>query len=229
MGAGGGGVVLRRAATGLALATLWAGCSLFHREAPTPPEAPEVVAPGATLVGVASWYGPGFNGHRTASGEIYNQEDMTAASNSFPLGTRLMVTNLENQRSAAVRVNDRGPFRKQRKLDLSHAAARVLGITQPGTARVEMEVLSAPASAGEVIAGRLRYFVQLGAFSESRNARELYDRLAPRYADVRIDTLAAGKHRYYRVRMGAFSSRQEAQARATESASLGLPMLIVAE
>ena len=94
---------------------------------------------------------------------------------------------------------------------------------------VEMAMLSAPATAGGVVPGRLRYFVQVGAFSEPANARELCYRLAPHYPDVRIDTLAAGKRRYYRVRMGAFRNREEAQARASKSAALGLPMLIVAE
>src|SRR5882762_283701 len=80
--------------------------------------------PHGSLVGVASWYGPGFDGKRTANGEIYNQEDLTAASPSLPLGSRVMVTNLDNGRSVEVRINDRGPFVGGRKIDLSHRAAQ---------------------------------------------------------------------------------------------------------
>jgi rare lipoprotein A len=203
---------------GLWCAICVAACSSHAPPAPPP----------ATLVGVASWYGPGFDGRRTASGEVYNQEEMTAASTIFPLGTHLMVTNLVNQKSVEVRINDRGPFRKGRTLDLSHAAARVLGIVNPGTARCRMDVLSTPAGT-MFVAGGLRYFVQAGSFAIASNAEHLRNRLAARYADVRIDTLDAGEHRYYRVRMGAFSTRDEAMARAAASTKVGLPMLVVAE
>ncbi len=175
---------------------------------------------------MASWYGPGFDGHRTASGEVYDQEQMTAASNIYPLGTRLMVTNLASQRSAEVRINDRGPFRKGRTLDLSHAAARVLGIVGPGTATCRMEMLGAAPGA---ISAAPRYFVQVGSFAVPSNAESLRARLAVHYADVRLDTLDAGKHRYYRVRMGAFSTRADALARAAASSRFGLPILVVAE
>src|ERR1700676_2717731 len=77
----------------------------------------------SSLMGVASWYGPGFDGHRTASGEIYNQEEMTAASTVIPLGGQVMVTNLDNGRAVQVRINDHGPYSKGRKIDLRHARA----------------------------------------------------------------------------------------------------------
>src|SRR5208337_2321258 len=109
-GCGGGGKGRSLAWVGVASAIMFAACSARQTPAPAPaPAGQPSVAPGAAVDGVASWYGPGFDGRRTASGEIYNQEQMTAASNIFPLGTRLMVTNLENNRSIEVRVNDRGP------------------------------------------------------------------------------------------------------------------------
>src|SRR5438046_3856931 len=92
-------------------------------------------------VGVASWYGPGFHGNRPANGEIYGQYELTAAHPSLPLGTRVMVTNLENGRAVQVRVNDRGPFVDGRAIDLSYAAARTIGMVGPGTVRVRIEVL----------------------------------------------------------------------------------------
>ena len=74
--------------------------------------------------GIASWYGPGFHGKATASGEIYNQNEFTAAHQTLPLGTRVMVTNLENGSATEVSVNDRGPFAKGRIIDLSYCARR---------------------------------------------------------------------------------------------------------
>ena len=91
--------------------------------------------------GRASWYGPGFYGRTTANGEQFNSHEMTAAHRSLPFGTKVRVTNIKNDRSAIVRINDRGPFIKGRVIDLSKAAARVLGVLQPGTAPVRLEIL----------------------------------------------------------------------------------------
>ena len=88
----------------------------------TMPPAPPPVIDGVQL-GVASWYGPGFHGNRTANGEIYDQYELTAAHRTLPLGTRVMVTNLSNGRAVEVRINDRGPFVGGRAIDLSYAAA----------------------------------------------------------------------------------------------------------
>ncbi len=94
---------------------------------------------GGVLVGGASWYGPGFHGRRTASGERFNRNAMTLASRSLPFGTRVRVTNLKNSKSAIARVNDRGPFHRGRIVDLSQGLARRLGIT--GVGRVKVEIL----------------------------------------------------------------------------------------
>lgn len=96
---------------------------------------------GKSEVGEASWYGRRHQGKRTASGERYDERALTAAHPSLPLGSRARVTNLENGRSVVVRVNDRGPFVAGRIIDLSRAAARALGITDAGLARVEVEPL----------------------------------------------------------------------------------------
>lgn len=93
------------------------------------------------ITGIASWYGPGFHGNRTATGEIYNQNAMTAAHKSLPFGTNVLVTNLNNGRSVVVRINDRGPFVRGRVIDLSAAAARVLGMMDSGIAPVKVDVL----------------------------------------------------------------------------------------
>ncbi|GFE71973.1 septal ring lytic transglycosylase RlpA family protein [Chroococcus sp. FPU101] len=91
--------------------------------------------------GMASWYGPGFHGRRTANGERFNQYGMTAAHRTLPIGTQVRVTNLNNGRSVVVRINDRGPFGKGRIIDLSKGAARLIGVVQSGVAPVLLEVL----------------------------------------------------------------------------------------
>jgi rare lipoprotein A len=200
----------------LGLAAVLSGCGLFRSHAP--PSAPS--APQGATIGVASWYGPGFNGRRTASGEIYDQEDLTAASTTLPLGTMALVTNLQNGRKVEVRINDRGPFKKGRRIDLSRHAAAALGILDPGTARVRIEVVHA---APHQEPG---YFVQVGSFSNSSNAQRLGQRLSQYFSDVRVDRLSVSGRHYYRVRMGAFPTHETALARATQTAQLGLRSII---
>jgi rare lipoprotein A len=101
----------------------------------------EGLGAGRPQVGLASFYDERHRGRRTASGELYDERALTAAHRSLPFGTRLEVTNLENDRSVVVRVNDRGPFVKNRVVDLSLAAARALGITEQGTTRVRIRAL----------------------------------------------------------------------------------------
>lgn len=93
--------------------------------------------------GIASWYGPGFHGKRTANGEIYDQGDLTAAHRTLPMPSLVRVTNLENGRALKVRVNDRGPFARGRIIDVSARAAELLGFKQQGTAKVRVEIVEA--------------------------------------------------------------------------------------
>lgn len=92
-------------------------------------------------VGQASWYGPGFYGNRTASGEVLRPGTLTAAHRTLPFGTKVRVTNLNNGRIAVVRINDRGPFHGGRIIDLAQGAAQQLGVTASGTAQVKLEVI----------------------------------------------------------------------------------------
>jgi rare lipoprotein A len=211
-----------------AICATLAGCAA--RSLARPPATPASPAPpfsqGTSLEGVASWYGPGFHGHRTSSGAVYDQEDLTAASLLFPLGTHLLVTNLANNRSVEVTINDHGPYVQGRQIDLSHKAARLLGVIGPGTARVRMDVLATPAG-GPAIGER--YFVQVGSFADSDNARRMQQRLAAAFPDVHIETAAAGSNLYYRVRMGAFMNRDDAEDRAQRVASAGYSAVIITE
>jgi len=107
------------------------------------------VKPGFCQNGIASWYGPGFHGKKTASTETYNMRELTAAHNTLPLNTLVKITNLENQKEVVVRVNDRGPFVGDRIVDLSLAAAQELGMVKKGTVPVRMAVLG-PANVGSI-------------------------------------------------------------------------------
>jgi rare lipoprotein A len=214
----------------MALSVLFAACAISQpAQLAPPPPATAVAQPTPEVVGLASWYGPGFHGHQAAAGGIYDQEDLTAASIAFPLGSRVMVTNLDNGRSVEVTITDRGPFLKGRKIDLSHKAARMIGMLDKGTARVRIALISKPAGTRDVGAP-LRYWVQVGSFSNQQNAEEVRSRLTASYADVRVvDVLDAEQHRYYRVRMGAFATRAAAEARASDTARFGLPVVIITE
>jgi rare lipoprotein A len=207
----------------IVVASMVAGC--FAQPSSLGPS-PRVVTPPRSMVGIASWYGPGFNGRRTSSGSVYNQEDLTAASTLFPLGTQLAVTNLTNGRSVEVVVNDHGPYVNGRDLDLSHRAALVLGIVQPGTARVRMDVLTSPPG-GPTLG--LRYFVQVGSFTDAANARRVGERLGRYYDDVRIIEATFEDNRYYRVRMGAFVDRASAEQRALSIYRIGFHPVIISE
>lgn len=100
--------------------------------------------PGATETGEASWYGAEHQGRPTASGEPFDMHKLTAAHRTLPLGTRVLVTNLQNDRSVAVRINDRGPWVRGRIIDLSYAAARALGSVAVGVVPARIRVLSVP-------------------------------------------------------------------------------------
>jgi len=218
-----------RAILAIALSAFIAACSAARPTiAPTQNPTPPSAQPTPQVVGIASWYGPGFDGRPTSTGAIYHQEDLTAASNEFPLGSRVMVTNLDNGRSIEVAVIDRGPFKKDRKIDLSHKAAHIIGMLDKGTAPVRISLISAPPGA-PAVGAPLRYFVQVGSFSREDNAERLRDRLTAYYRDVHVDRLEADQRRYYRVRMGAFATRAEAESRARDSARFGLPIIVVPE
>jgi len=111
-------------------------------EVPQKPEAPQHTRHHWYQIGRASWYGPLFQGHETASGEDFNMNAMTCAHRSLPMGSLVKVTNLHNHKSVVVRVNDRGPIQPGRVVDLSYAAAHLLGFSHRGTAPVRLELVS---------------------------------------------------------------------------------------
>src|SRR6266481_2988306 len=107
---------------------------------------PRAQTPGPTNTVKASWYGPGFAGHKTSTGERFDPNQLTAASKTLPLGSVVHVTNVTNGRSVNVRINDRGPFVRGRSLDLSHRAAQKIGLTAKGVGRVKVTRVRRPNS-----------------------------------------------------------------------------------
>jgi len=179
---------------------------------------------GPGEIGIASWYGNEFHGRPTSSGEIFDTNDMTAAHRTLPFGTHVMVTNLDNDRSVVVRINDRGPFVRGRVIDLSYAAARVLGMIGPGTARVRLEVLR---GAAPPTGGPAAVWVQVGAFSVQENAHKLKRELDRSYRNVTVTALKTDRGTYYRVRIRTEEGGAEGLARRL--AGDGYPVIIIRE
>lgn len=203
---------------------LVAGCATRAPRSPT------------TTVGVASWYGPGFHGRRTATGERYDQHRLTAAHRTWPLGTAVRVTHLESGRSVVVRINDRGPFVDDREIDLSYGAARQLGMVQQGTARVRLDPILDPDGPPRAV----RFAVQVGSFRTEPHATALRHEVA-RLRGIGLAPLRRGPREvyvakarradgtFYRVRVGLCADRSEAEDLASELASAGLDSIVVEE
>lgn len=163
--------------------------------------------------GVASWYGPGFAGKRTANGEIFDPNALTAAHRTLPLPSFVAVTNRDNGRTVVVRVNDRGPFARGRIIDLSRRAAQLLGFDRSGTARVEVRrvypngaaAASAPATSAPPPETAL--YIQIGAFADAARAQALAQSLG--YIGPAL--LQAGPDGLTRVRLGPFAGLMDAQ------------------
>lgn len=151
--------------------------------------------------GIASWYGPGFDGKRTASGEVYDMEDMTAAHKRLPFGTRVQVESLDTGRRAEVRINDRGPFVDDRIIDLSMAAAREIEMLGPGTARVRIAVV-------EMSAMLTCSMVQVGAFADPVNAEGLAQSFRERGLQVIV---RQGPDGLTRVFLGPYDDLDQAE------------------
>jgi rare lipoprotein A len=165
-------------------------------------------AAGWTEEGVASWYGgrDGFEGKPTASGEIYDSSLLTAAHRELPLGTVVDVTNLDNDRTVRVRINDRGPFVYGRVIDLSRAAAEKIGLIGPGTGPVRVTVVTAGVSQ-DIVSPSGRWAVQVGSFADRLRAERHAERLRGTGRTVFLEPYRG----LSRVKVGPFDGRIEAQ------------------
>lgn len=198
---------------------------------------------GFQQTGLASWYGEKFHGHDTSNGEVFDMYQVSAAHISLPIPSFARVTNLENQRSIIVRVNDRGPFHNERIIDLSYAAAYKLGFSDRGTALVHVESIvvpqnntllagntapSTPLTVASAASGR---YLQAGAFADLGAAQRLSDRLRGLTGMPVIIRSAPGQNpnqQLHRVRVGPISDAREIEriSGLMQSANLGQPYVV---
>ena len=180
-------------------------------------------AAGYVERGVASWYGPGFHTAKTSNGEPYDMYGMTAAHKTLPLPSYVQVTNLKNGKSVVVRVNDRGPFKDGRIIDLSYTAATKLDILRDGTAFVEVRAITPESPSPSAAPPATGLFVQAGAFGAEANASQLLSQLKTKglqNAFVRADEVNGKK--MYRVRVGPIPSVPEFDRVVARLKSLGI-------
>ena len=173
--------------------------------------------------GVASWYGPGFHGNKTANGERYDMHQLTAAHRTLPLGSIAVVRSMSTGRQVTVRINDRGPFARGRVLDLSLAGAQALGMTVAGTDHIELRVVGYQGRAADM--GVLR--VQIGSYSDQQNALNQLERLKQVYSGGRVQIVDLPEGKRYRVQIGQFSTEAQAEAAASNlESSFGVQSIV---
>lgn len=190
--------------------------------------------------GVASWYGKRYHGQKTSTGEIYDMYGMSAAHPTLPIPSYVRVTNPENGRSVIVRVNDRGPFKKDRLIDLSYAAAYKLRIAGKGSGLVEVEAIdprqptliktSAQADSSIKPVSTGGTFVQIGAFKQKDNADQLRERIVQSGLSQSNAVESWYNEGIHRVRLGPFTSREEAERTASQlKQALGLNAIVTTQ
>jgi rare lipoprotein A len=168
----------------------------------TAPQAEVHGKPIMTEVGLASWYGPPYAGRKGADGTVYDQNAMTAAHLTLPLGTLVRVTNLANDQSVVVRITDRGPFVHGRIIDLSLAAAKATGVYRAGVAKVRVEAFAGPVAAsasGQAAIPGGRWCVQIGAFMTEEDAISLKNDLMRRYTTAKVTEFAGPTGHWVRI------------------------------
>jgi len=149
-----------------------------------------------TQTGYATWYTAPYKGRREANGDVFSDSAMTAAHRTLPMGTLIVVTNLQTGQSAAMRIADRGPFVEDRILDLTPASAKATGIYRAGLARVRLDVYRTPKSIG--MGGR--WCVQIGAFHSQHAANKLKKQLEKKYSDANVIEFPGEKSYWVRIR-----------------------------
>ena len=191
---------------------------------PPPPAVTPKPARGVSEEGVASWYGgnDGFEGKPTASGEIYDGNQMTAAHRTLPLGTVVDVQNLENGKTLRVRINDRGPFVKGRIVDLSRVAARELGVIGPGTANVRLTIV-APGIEAPPVSPTGLWAVQVGSFADRGRAQRHAERARATGRNAFLEPYRG----LSRVKVGPYDSRVEAQETLQQLQNDGFEGIVV--
>jgi rare lipoprotein A len=177
-------------------------------------------ARGYKARGVASWYGRRYHGKPTASGEAYDMYQMTAAHPTLPIPSYVRVTNTRNNKTVTVRINDRGPFRHERVIDLSYAAAYKLGYVEQGSTPVEVEIVTpiSTSESSELPAGqsapKAKYYLQLGAFTARGSADSFFRKLKTELKSPGEPLQVSFSDGLYRVRSGPYASLTAAKETA---------------
>jgi rare lipoprotein A len=163
--------------------------------------------------GMASYYGQGFHGRQTANGERFSQNEMTAAHRQLPLGTKVMVENRETGEQVEVKITDRGPYadKKRRIIDLSKAAADSIGLVEQGVAPVRVVVTEKAATQQKRPDEEVFYEVQVGAFEHREQAQAVLEQVQDWFPKAYMAPRQGPAGEYYRVRVGPFPTKQEAQ------------------
>lgn len=183
---------------------------------------------GYSATGIASWYGTKFHGKKTSNGEIYDMYRMTAAHKSLPIPSYVKVTNLSNEKSVIVRINDRGPFHENRIIDLSYVAAKKLAMQKAGTAKVKVEAID-PELFSEQQAkldinqqSQKDYYLQIGAFSQLANAELIQNKLFnSEISNIRIKKEYTKNNTFFKVQIGPVRSIQNADNLNQKLSQLG--------
>ena len=177
--------------------------------------------------GVASWYGPGFHGKKTATGEIFDMYAMTAAHKTLPIPSYAQVTNLINHRSIIVRINDRGPFVGNKEVDLSYAAAKNLDLGEGNSSAIEIKAISPKQALPKIqqlaATQEKQVFLQVGSFGTAKKALELKNKIAASnlpLADIRSSTYK--KSTLYKVQIGPIKSTVNANELNQQLAEIGI-------
>jgi rare lipoprotein A len=162
---------------------------------------------------MASYYGQGFHGRQTANGERFSQNEMTAAHRQLPLGTKVMVENRETGEQVEVKITDRGPYadKKRRIIDLSKAAADSIGLVEQGVAPVRVVVTEEAATQQKRPDEEVFYEVQVGAFEHREQAQAVLEQVQDWFPKAYMAPRQGPAGEYYRVRVGPFPTKQEAQ------------------
>ncbi|MEX2478577.1 MAG: septal ring lytic transglycosylase RlpA family protein [Gracilimonas sp.] len=168
--------------------------------------------------GMASWYGPNFDGKLTANGEVYDMNGVTAAHRTLPFETILLVENLDNGKTVQVRINDRGPYAKDRIIDLSKGAAERVDMIGPGTARVRLYLLEGDLENSRVTDLKVpTYTVQLGSYKSHNQAQK-------QSVDIegsRVEEISASGNTIYRVYFGTYTDPEDARKEMERLNSMG--------
>ncbi len=176
--------------------------------------------------GIASWYGPGFDNRKTANGEIYNQDAMTAAHKIFPMNTIVSVTNTENNKTVKLRINDRGPYKKGRIIDLSYAAAKELGFIDKGVAHVVVKVIQFPDSYShaEGLDAYKKKVVQVGVLQNRDNAEKIKSQAMALTAE---NFYIREKQNLFYVQSSAFATTEDASQLSQSLSDQGMNNIVV--